>query len=161
MYWRLPHARFEKQKGTANRTALRRLAYENSQLGLLAFAGDEPIGWCALAPRRDFVRLQTSRVLAAIDEVEVWSIPCLFIRKDQRRKGLSVQLLKAAARYVAAQGGRILEGYPVEPRSGEMPDAFAWTGTAAAFRQAGFEECERRSPTRPIFRRNCAGRRNG
>ena len=31
-------------------------------------------------------------------------------------------------------GARIVEGYPVEPRSAEMPAAFAWTGTSSAFR---------------------------
>ncbi len=33
-----------------------------------------------------------------------------------------------------------------------IPDAFAWTGTAAAFRRAGFVEVLRRSATRPIMR---------
>ena len=49
-------------------------------------------------------------------------------------------------------GARIVEGYPVEPRRGSMPDAFAWTGTASAFRRAGFVEVLRRSATRPIMR---------
>jgi len=47
----------------------------------------------------------------------------------------------------------LVEGYPVEPRAAVMPDAFAWTGIASAFRAAGFRECARRSRTRPIMRR--------
>jgi hypothetical protein len=50
----------------------------------------------------------------------------------------------------------VLEGYPVEPRSGRMPDAFAFTGVPSMFRAAGFEEVERRSPGRPIMRRSLA-----
>jgi GNAT superfamily N-acetyltransferase len=74
------------------------------------------------------------------------------VDKKYRRQGVSVQLLRAAIAHVKKQGGTIVEGYPVEPRSGDMPAAFAWTGLAAAFRKAGFVECARRSPTRPIMR---------
>ena len=58
--------------------------------------------------------------------------------------------------YVRKHGGKIVEGYPVEPRKDERPDSFAWTGIASAFRKAGFVECERRSETRPIMRRDLA-----
>jgi hypothetical protein len=33
-----------------------------------------------------------------------------------------------------------------------MPDVFAWTGTVAAFRAAGYNEAARGSPKRPIMR---------
>jgi len=33
-----------------------------------------------------------------------------------------------------------------------MPDVFAWTGFASAFKKAGFKEVIRRSETRPIMR---------
>ena len=33
-----------------------------------------------------------------------------------------------------------------------MPDVFAWTGMASAFRKAGFREVARRSAGRPIMR---------
>jgi hypothetical protein len=38
-----------------------------------------------------------------------------------------VELLKAAVKYVEEHGGKVVEGYPVEPREGQMPDAFAST----------------------------------
>src|SRR5436190_898686 len=40
----------------------------------------------------------------------------------------------------------------VDPRSGRLPDVFAWTGLSSAFRKAGHVEVARRSPTRPIMR---------
>jgi GNAT superfamily N-acetyltransferase len=92
-------------------------------------------------------------VLKRIDDKPVWSIVCLFIARPYRRKGVSVELLKAASEYVRHRGGKIVEGYPVEPRKDDMPDVFAWTGIASAFRKAGFVECERRSDARPIMRR--------
>jgi hypothetical protein len=63
-----------------------------------------------------------------------------------------VTLLRAAGKFAASQGARIVEGYPVEPYSGKMPDVFAWTGTVAAFRAAGYAEAARWSPKRPIMR---------
>jgi len=50
------------------------------------------------------------------------------------------------------RGAVVIEGYPVDPRKGTMPDAFAWTGLVSAFRRAGFDEMARRSATRPIMR---------
>jgi hypothetical protein len=41
----------------------------------------------------------------------------------------------------------------VEPREAAMPDAFAWHGLASSFRDSGFVEIARRSPTRPFVRR--------
>lgn len=32
----------------------------------------------------------------------------------------------------------VLEFHPIEPKKTSMPDAFAFTGLAAAFRRAGF-----------------------
>jgi GNAT superfamily N-acetyltransferase len=153
MWWRLPRAQFEKQKGEANRAAFRRVVQSGAAPGLIAYCDGTPAGWCAVAPRHEFVRLESSRSLRRIDEQPVWSVVCLFIARPYRRRGLSVELLNAAASFVAARGGRIVEGYPVEPRTGQMPDAFAWTGLASAFRRAGFREVKRPAATRPIMRR--------
>jgi len=60
-------------------------------------------------------------------------------------------MLKAAVEHVKKQGGRIVEGYPIEAQK-DMPAPFIYTGTASAFQQAGFKEVARHAPTRPIFR---------
>jgi GNAT superfamily N-acetyltransferase len=91
-------------------------------------------------------------VLAPIDDQPVWSVSCLFVLKPFRRRGLSVQLLRAAAEYARTQGARIVEGFPVEPPK-SLPDVFVWTGLASACRQAGFVEAARRSNQRPVMRR--------
>jgi len=152
MYWRRSAAEYDQGKGQGNRDALRRLVAGGATPGLLAYAGGAPVGWCAVGPREAYPRLERARVLKRIDDRPVWSVVCLFVAKDCRRRGVSVALLEAAAAFAASRGARMLEGYPVEPR-GAMPDAFAWTGTAAAFRAAGFREAARGSPTRPIMRR--------
>jgi GNAT superfamily N-acetyltransferase len=153
MLWRLKRSEFEKHKGDKNKAAFKAVVDSGEAPGILAYANGSPIGWCALAPRETYPALDRSRILKRIDDKPVWSIVCLFIAKHYRRKGVSVELLKAAAEYVRKRGGKIVEGYPVEPRKDVMPDVFAWTGVASAFLKAGFVECERRSETRPIMRR--------
>jgi GNAT superfamily N-acetyltransferase len=152
MYWRRSAADYERWKGRGNRNALRRLVAAGRVPGLLAYADGMPVGWCAVAPREEYPRLDRARVLKRIDDRPVWSVVCLFVARQCRRRGVSVALLEGAAAFATSRGGRIIEGYPVEPR-GVMADAFAWTGTAAAFRAAGFREAARGSPTRPIMRR--------
>lgn len=154
MLWRLKRSEFEKQKGDTNKAAFKAVVDSGEAPGILAYANGNAIGWCAVAPRETYPALDRSRVLKRIDDKPVWSIVCLFIAKEFRRKGVSVELLKAAAKYVRKRGGRLVEGYPVEPRKDSMPDVFAWTGVASAFLKAGFVECERRSETRPIMRRD-------
>jgi GNAT superfamily N-acetyltransferase len=138
--------------GPGNRRAMKALVENGTEPGVLAFDGDRAVGWCAVAPREDYPGLGRSRILKAVDDIPVWAVSCLFVAKEYRSRGVSVALLKAAVDFVAERGGTVVEGYPVEPRSGEMPPAFAWTGIASAFRLAGFREHRRGSETRPIMR---------
>jgi GNAT superfamily N-acetyltransferase len=152
MTWRLTRAEYERGKGDGNREAFRAVVASGAPVGLLAYAGNEPIGWCAIAPREDFPALERSRILKRVDDEPVWSVVCFFVKRGWRRRGISTRLLTAAIDFAAEHGARIVEGYPVEPRKAEMPPVFAWTGLTASFRQAGFVEVARRSEKRPIMR---------
>jgi GNAT superfamily N-acetyltransferase len=153
MTWRLNRADFDRGKRGGNRAAIRALVKAGPPPGILGYLDGEPIGWCAVAPREAYPRLENSRVLKKVDDAPVWSVSCLFVRRDCRKQGVSVALLKAAVEFVRDMNGSIVEGYPIEPRTAEVPGVFAWTGLASAFLQAGFRECARRSDTRPIMRR--------
>jgi GNAT superfamily N-acetyltransferase len=156
MHWRLPHATYEKQKGAKNRAAMRRLVAAGPPPGVLAYIGGETVGWCAVAPREEYVRLERARVLRRMDDAPVWSIVCLFVAPPYRRQGISTALIAGAARFAAAGGATLVEGYPQEVGGRDLPPAFAWTGTRAAFAAAGFDVVAWGSPTRPIMRRHFA-----
>ena len=155
MFQRLPRAAYGRGQGEPNKRALRAIVRRGDVPGILAYAGDVPVGWCAVEPRSTYATLERSRVLAPVDEKPVWSVPCFFIARGWRRKGLTTKLLRAAADHAASRGASILEGYPIAPRAGgaKMADAFAWTGFVGSFERAGFREVARRSPTRPIMRK--------
>ncbi len=151
LWWLLTRKQWTAQKGDGNRQAMHALVEANRRPGLIAYADGQPVGWCAVAPRKHYVRLESSRVLQPVDDQPVWSITCFFVAREYRRRGLTVALLKAAADFAKKNGATILEGYPTEPGK-DQPDAFVYTGLASAFRKAGFAEVARRSPARPIFR---------
>lgn len=153
MLWRLTRKQFESQKGNKNKLAMKAIVESGEIPGILAYHVSEAIGWCAIAPRSSYPALSRSRILRPVDDRACWSVACLFIEKNYRKKGVSTELLRAASDYARSQGAELVEGYPVEPTSGkDMPPAFAWTGIPKAFIRAGFTEVARRSTTRPIMR---------
>ncbi len=153
MWWRLRRSEYDRGRGPGNKRRMKRLVGSGEPPGLLAYAGSEPVGWISLAPRSVFPVLDRSRVLAPVDEKPVWSVVCFFIAKGWRGKGVGTKLLEAGVKYAKRRGAKIVEGYPVAPRQGRMPDVFVWTGLPPMFKNVGFKEVARRSPTRPILRR--------
>jgi len=153
MWWRIKRSQWEEQKGEKNKHAFRDYVDSGGRPGLLAFDGREPVGWIAVEPREKYSVLGRSRTLKPVDDEKVWSITCFFIRRDYRRRGVGRALVRGAIDYVARKTGKLIEAYPVEPKSeGGLPDAFAWHGVASMFTAEGFVEVARRSPTRPIVR---------
>jgi GNAT superfamily N-acetyltransferase len=134
-----------------NRQMHKTLVSSGTTTGLLAYLNGEVVGWLAVEPRAAYDKLAHSRALKPVDDQEVWSITCFFVAKKLRRKGIAVELIKAAVEHVSRRGGRIVEGYPVDAKE-NAPAPFVFTGTASAFRKAGFREVARNTPTRPIFR---------
>ncbi|MFO0837949.1 MAG: GNAT family N-acetyltransferase [Phycisphaerae bacterium] len=161
MYWRLAQRDFVAGKGQGNRDGFAALIEGGTAPGILAYVGDDPAGWCAIEPRENYVRLTRSRTLAPVDDQPVWSITCFFVKRQFRHCGLSVKLIRAAVAHARRCGARIVEGYPVETSSKNAPAPFIWTGTAAAFRRAGFREAARRARTRPIMRKTVRGAQRG
>lgn len=153
MFWKLTRKEFEAGKGEANQFAQKANVALGNVPGLLAYVDGIPAGWMAVEPRSAYPGLARSRILAPLDEVPVWSVPCFYVDKRLRGRGLTIGLLHAAAEYVKLQGGKVLEGYPVDTQGQEnKPAVFVYTGLLSAFLQAGFHEAGRRSATRPIMR---------
>lgn len=153
MYYRLPKAEFQEGKiEGGNKQSMKQLVFENKPTGFLGFYDGKAIAWCALAPRKDFIKLSKSRVHKPIDDKPVWSIPCLFIHKDFRMHGVSTALLKAVILYAKKEKIETLEAYPTIPTTERLPDSFAWIGLCKSFERAGFKIVDRTSKNRPMVR---------
>ncbi|GAB3482528.1 GNAT family N-acetyltransferase [Nocardiopsis coralliicola] len=142
------------ERGTDNREALRRITLDGRVPGLIAYEEQEPCGWVAVGPRTEFVRLTRSRGLRPVDpdEPDVWSVVCFWLPPRRRRHGVGTRLLDAAVEYARAQGGRVLEAYPVDTAGGRAPSAEVYTGTVRMFRKAGFSCAPHPVSERPIAR---------
>ncbi|MHC4709525.1 MAG: GNAT family N-acetyltransferase, partial [Planctomycetota bacterium] len=101
MWWRLTRRQWEQRAGTGNKRAFKRLVKGGRIPGIVAYAEGEPVGWCAVEPRTSYPVLQRSPVLKPIDEKPVWSITCLLVARPWRKRGLSVELIRAAVRHAA------------------------------------------------------------
>lgn len=152
---RLSSAAYAKNKGAANKRAMKALVERGPAPGLLAYRGKRAVGWCALAPREEYVRYARSRVARPLDARPAWMIACLYVAPDERGKGVSSALVRAALAHARKHGAELVEAFPIEPRKGqELVPVFAWTGIASTFTRAGFLEVARRAPTRPYLRRS-------
>jgi GNAT superfamily N-acetyltransferase len=151
MFWKLRGKAYEEARGYETRQMHKSIVDSGVVTGLLAYLHGEVVGWIAVEPRDNYPKLAHSRALKPVDDEPVWSVTCFFVAKKSRRMGITAGLLKAAVEHVKKQGGKIVEGYPVDAQK-DMPAPFIYTGTTSAFQQAGFQEVARRSPMRPIFR---------
>jgi GNAT superfamily N-acetyltransferase len=129
--------------GTAEkkrREVLAKLARRRkNSAGLVAYEGKEPIGFLSLGPRHDFSRIAGSKATPPVDDVDAWVIPCITVRRGHRGKGVAVAMLRAAVEYAEKRGAAAVEGYP-RAETKRLHDDFAFIGTEAMFRKAGFRK---------------------
>ena len=105
--------------------------------GQVAYLGVEPVGFVSVGPRSDFARVAASRATPAIDGVPAWVIPCITVRRGYRGKGVALAMIRAALVYAGERGAPALEAYP-RAETKRVRDDFAYIGTEAMFRRAGF-----------------------
>lgn len=137
-YWRRPGTSWASHDAADNRAALRALADAPVAPGLVALRGDIAVGWVAIAPRPEHVRLERSRTIPHVAGDGVWSITCFVVAKEVRRSGVAESLLRAAVEFARAHGARTIEGYPLRTSGRRVPSALAYTGTLGMFERAGF-----------------------
>lgn len=152
MWWRTTSAEFSAGLKGGNRRAFQRIVREDRVPGIIAYVGGEPAGWCSVAPRSEFGRLDRSPALKPVDDTPVWSIVCLYIDRSFRKQGVGAALLRGAVAHARRNGARVVEGYPVDDHPRPDP-ASAFTGVASMFRDAGFREVAHRPGRRSVMRR--------
>ena len=151
MYWRREGA-WQAKNGDENREKMFTLVDGGSVTGLLAYSGEQAVGWVSLAPRPDYAALARSRVLAPVDDQPVWSIVCFFIHRRWRKKGVMRALLRGAVEYAAAHGAQLVEAYPMD-KEGKVDDISSYMGIIKPFLDEGFVEVARRSEHHAVVRK--------
>ena len=130
------------------RVAMTSLAGRDCAPGLLAFEGAEPVGWIAVAPRSELARVEASRATPRVDELDVWVIPCITVRKKARRRGIALALIRAAVTFAAEHGAAAVEAYP-RAGAARTADDNIYFGIEPLFRRAGFQVVREPLANRP------------
>jgi GNAT superfamily N-acetyltransferase len=126
--------------------------------GLVAYLGDEPVGWVAVEPRTAYPRLKWMRTVWGGREEDktddgVWAVPCFVVRKGYRRRGITYALAAATVDFARERGARALEAYPMITTPGkEITWGELYVGTPQVFASAGFAEVSHPSPRRVVMR---------
>jgi GNAT superfamily N-acetyltransferase len=152
MLFRLPYKNFQQNKPDGNKKLMETLVNEGNPAGLIAIAGNEPAGWIAMAPREDYIKIERAKNFKRIDDKPVWSITCFFVKKEFRKMGLSIQLIKAAIDFAKKKNIKVLEAYPAIPYSDKVPPPFLWVGVLSAFLQCGFKIVRQSGRSRAMVR---------
>ena len=101
--------------------------------GLLAYRGNEVVGWCNAAPR---TMLDAFADEPDSDEERLGQITCFVVAKAHRRTGVARALLDAACELLRQQGLSIAEASPSRSASS---DAENHLGPLTLYISAGFE----------------------
>ena len=153
MWFRMSSREFDAESHDQRRAGLCALVEEGREPGLLAYDGDRPVGWLALAPREEYGRVLRSRDLQPPDDAAVTAITCLFIARDARKRGVGDALVAGAVEHARTGEVALLEAYPVDTSVSKRSAADLYHGTLSMFLRAGFTEVARRNPARPVVRR--------
>jgi len=123
--------------GPARGEYVRRLCSRTVAPGVLAYEGDDVVGWAAVAPRSE-LPFARSRKIPHVDQLPVWSVWCIRVRPGHRGRGISSALLDGAVAYARSQHAPAIEGYPVDNKGEKVDLTMAYVGTRTLFERAGF-----------------------
>lgn len=104
---------------------------------LLAFAGDQPVGWCNYGETTHLAGVMNRFKLEPSGQEGVGSVACFVIAAPYRGHGVASKLLDAAIERLRARGLRAIEAYP--SRGGDDSPQSNYRGPLEMYVRAGFE----------------------
>jgi GNAT superfamily N-acetyltransferase len=135
---------------TAGAPEARGLLALEDEGGTLASA----LGWLKLAPRALLPKLRRQGAYRPLDlgaDEGVWSVGCLLVRPDRRRRGVARALVEAAPEHVRLWGGSAVEAYPHRVVH-VLHDEEAWMGPEGLFVTLGWQAIVDAAPY-PVYRK--------
>ena len=135
--YRIPSKENVALQGPARGERVRQLVQEDPPPGVLAYDGDEVVGWAGVHPRAD-TTFARNRKIPHIDDLDVWALSCVRVRPGHRGAGIAHSLIDGAVAFARAQGAPAIEGYPVDNDGRKVDLTMAYVGTRQLFERAGF-----------------------
>ncbi|MFJ3925204.1 GNAT family N-acetyltransferase [Streptomyces sp. NPDC090022] len=134
---RIPSALNNELRGPARGSHVEELCHRPIPPGVIAYDGDEPVGWAAVAPRAD-TSFARSRKIPHVDDLPVWSLWCVRVRPGHRKQGISHALISGAVEFARAHGAPAIEAYPLDNGDAKVDMTMAYAGLRKNFERAGF-----------------------
>lgn len=135
-----------------NRASLRALIDTGEVPGLIAYADQDPVGWCSVGAKSSFGRLRRSTALTPTAEDPspegTWATLCFYVAPGHRGEGVARALLRGALAYAQQIGACAYEGYPVQTGGREVNTDSAYPGTDQLLADEGFREVPSAAPGR-------------
>ena len=135
--YRIPSKENVALSGPARGERVRQLVREDPPPGVLAYDGDEVVGWAAIHPRSD-TTFARNRKIPHVDDLDVWALWCIRVRPGHRGTGIAHHLIDGAVAFARSRGAPAVEGYPVDNGGRKVDLTMAYVGTQALFERAGF-----------------------
>lgn len=135
--YRIPSRLNNELRGPARGALVEELCAATPPPGVLAYDGDEPVGWAAIAPRSE-TTFARNRKIPQLDDLPVWSLWCIRVRPGHRGRGISHALIDGAVEFARADGAPMVEAYPLDNRGAAVDRTMAYAGIRRNFEAAGF-----------------------
>lgn len=121
----------------------------------LVMDGDVAVGWCQFGSPDELPEIYHRKEYAAVfDDAPPYRLTCFFVDRDHRRDGVAKFALQGALDLIAAEGGGVVEGYPVTRVPGKkVSSSFLFSGTREMFEAAGFAEVRSLGTKRTVMRK--------
>jgi GNAT superfamily N-acetyltransferase len=115
------------------------------------------VGWMKVAPAPAVKKAYDRRLYRNLpcfggDRTGIFTIGCLLVHPDHRKRALSTALVRGAVAVAPSWGARALEAFPRRPKDPVRDDEL-WTGPMGAFEKNGFVEVHTFEPY-PVLRRD-------
>lgn len=158
MVWRAQGREARSTRSAERKRSLKLRVVQAVPIGILAYADEEPVAWCSIAPRDSYrAHSLLGHALDANEASEkVWSLVCFFVQRSWRGVGVLTQLIEAAAKTAKRHGARVIEAYPVDDDS----PSYRFMGRVSVLADAGFHEVARAGSRRHVMRRNLSSLRS-
>jgi GNAT superfamily N-acetyltransferase len=145
MVWRRSSAEAKTNDPASRKRQMMQRIGAGTPVGLIAYDGDNPVGWVSIAPR------ETHRNLggppAEPGEI-IWSIFCFFVPRKLRGEGLVRRLIAGAVAHARERGATAVEAYPVDI---DAP-SYRFMGFVPVFVEAGFADLGMAGTRRHVMR---------
>ncbi|MEV0287672.1 MULTISPECIES: GNAT family N-acetyltransferase [unclassified Kribbella] len=135
--YRIPSKLNNELRGPARGEYVAELCRAELAPGVLAYDGDEPVGWAAVAPRSE-TSFARNRKIPHVDDLPVWSLWCIRVRPGHRKQGITHSLIAGGVEFAREHGAPAVEAYPLDNGDAKVDLTMAYAGIRKNFERAGF-----------------------